>query len=602
MGEIVIKALVIAPYPGLVELINQLDKQLTDFEITVEQGDLTRSLELLDKYKDNNFDLIISRGGTANLIRKHTSIPVLNMKISGYDILRILTLLKGYQSTTIGMIGFKDIIKSFESVSNLIDIDINYIEIQHENQVVENLKQAKKQGIRVIVGDAITVRLANEIGLQGVLITSSKESVLKTFEEAKQLYETLYKSNMKNKIYEKLLEDLDEGIVILDELGRIKFANEMFFKKLNILPNQDTNYSLFDQLPFLQDILEFKISDPAIIYQLAINNFDEVYEIKPQKTILAYEEVLHCIHFKQSAFTNDAASLQLIFSYKAKDNTPQYITSGILFEESFKIARERLNNNLPVSIIGEEGTGKRILVQTLTNLNENTIEIRFNNTSTRLFNQLMILMEQIDPNIIIHIRDIENTTPAQQLRFIEQIKSSKNNLVFSFTGEKTKLINNEFKLNKELHTMLGKDLIFLPTLRDRKSDLEGLIQTFIVQFNEQFGKQVVGIKPDILQSFLSHHWYGNLIELRNVLKQIIQKSDHEYIEEDALSILKQQYLSSNSRDGAYININQTLEEIEKEIIQIVLEEENMNQSKVAKRLGINRSTLWRKIKLIESLD
>lgn len=597
-----IKVLVIAPYPGLVELISHLDKQLTDFDITVEQGDLTRSLELLDKYPDSNFDLIISRGGTANLIRKHTTIPVLNMQISGYDILRILTLLKGYQSTTIGLIGFKDVIKSFESVSNLMDIDINYIEVQHEDQVAKTLEQAKKQGIRVIVGDTITVRLANEIGLQGVLITSGKESVLKSFEDAKQLYEELYKLNTKKGIYEELLGDLDQGIVILDTSGKISFANQKFFKILSIAPKEDTNYSLFETLPFIQTILQFKQNDLSIMFQLAINNFDEIYEMEIKEIVGEHEEILYYIHFTRSTFTSVAAGIQLIFSYKTKGDSPQYITSGTFFEESIRNAQERLKHNLPVSIIGEEGTGKRILVQSLTDHNKNTIEIKINDISTRLFNQLMKLMDQIEPNIIIHIRNIEKTTPAQQLRIIEKIQSNSNKLVFSFTGEKASFSNNDFKLNKKLHRLLLEDFIFFPTLRERESDLKGFIQTFIVQFNEQYGKQVVGLKPNVLKAFLSHPWYGNLIELRDVLKQVIQNLDEEYINEDALPILKQHYLSINTQNRAYINLAQSLEDIEKDIIQIVLDEENMNQSKVAKRLGINRSTLWRKIKLMEKVE
>lgn len=593
-----IKVLVIAPYPGLVELISDLKGQLIDFDITTEQGDLTRSLELLDKYKDNNFDLIISRGGTADLIRKHTTIPVLNIQISGYDILRILTLLKGYQSTTIGLIGFKDVIKSFESVSNLMDINITYIEVQHEDQVEITLKKAKKQGIRVIVGDTITVRLANEIGLQGVLITSGKESLLKSFEDAKQLYEEIYKLNTKNNIYETLLRQLDEGIVILDKSGKIKFANEKLYKILNIPLNEYADYSLFEKLPFIQSVLQFKTEDLTIMFQLAINNFDEVYEIKHQEVIEGNGKVLHYVHFKHSTFTNDIAGLQLIFSYKTKSDSPQYITSGTLFEEAIKNAKSKLKNNQPVSVIGEEGTGKRILVQSLTDFNENTIEIKINDISTRLFNQLVKLIEQVDPNIIIHIRDISKMTSAQQLRFIEQIQSRRNKFIFSFTGEKEKLINNDFRLNRDLYKLLTEDFIFFPPLRERRSDLEGFIQTFIIQFNEQFGKQVVGLMPNVLQNFLSHPWYGNLIELRDVLKQVIRNSNGEYIKEDALPILKQHYLSINAQNMAYIDLAQTLEEIENDIIKIVLEEENMNQSKVAKRLGINRSTLWRKMKIM----
>lgn len=595
----VIKTLVIAPYPGLAALIKQLDEQLTEFDITVEQGDLTRSLELLEKYKHDNFDLIISRGGTANLIREHTTIPVLNMQISGYDILRILTLLKGYQSTTIGMIGFKDVIKSFESVSNLMDIDINYIEVQHENEVTKNLIQAKKHGIRVIVGDTITIRLANKIGLQGVLITSGKESVLKTFEDAKQLYNELSQSKSQRKTYETLFDNLDEGIIVIDKAGHIKFANQIFLEKLNIQSHTHDKQSIFRNLPFLKTIIHFKELNDTVVFQLSVNNFDEIYEIKHHRVMDPDGESLYAIRFTPSSFTKDTVSLQVIFSYKAKEDAPQFITSGTLFENSMALAKRRLSQQLPVSIIGEEGTGRRILTQTLTEHEANTIEIRTNNISTRLFNQLMTFLEQVDSKMIIHIRDVNKMTQAQQVRLLDKINTGKYQFVISFTGDECALKKNNLKLHKDLHLLLSEEYIFLPTLREIKSDLEGFIQTFIIQFNEQFGKQVVGLKSNVLQHFLSHPWYGNLIELREVLRQVVKQSSEEYINEDALPILKQYYLSKNTNHKALINLDQTLEEIEYNVIQLVLEEENMNQSKVAKRLGINRSTLWRKIKMME---
>lgn len=597
-----IKVLVIAPYPGLVELITHLDEQLTEFEITIEQGDLSLSLGLLDKYKNDHFDLIISRGGTANLIRKHTSTPVLNMQISGYDILRILTLLKGYQTTTIGMIGFKDVIKSFESVSNLMDIEISYIEVQHENQVAINLEQAKKKGIRVIVGDTITVRLANEIGLQGVLITSGRESVLKTFEDAKQLYLELHKTRTDIAIYETVINQLDEGVVILNSAGEIKFTNEMFRKIIGHSSAEDSSHSLFEELPFIKSMLQLNFNESAVIFQLAINNFDEIYEIKHQEVNGEYGEILHYIHFRQSTFTDDVAGIQLIFSYKTRADSPQYITSGTLFEESINKARDRLDNNLPVSIIGEEGTGKRIFVQALTEQNKNTIEIKINVISTRVFNQLMKLIEQIDPNTIMHIRDIEKASHSQQLRIMEELQQRSNKVVFSFISEEASFSRNDLKLSKALHNLLLDDFIFFPALRERESDLEGFIQTFIIQFNEQFGRQIVGIKPNVLQRFLSHPWFGNLIELRNVLKKVIQKADSEFIDEDALPLLRQHYTSNNIHNHAYINLEQSLDKIERDVIKIILEEEDMNQSKVAKRLGINRSTLWRRIKSMEDAE
>jgi len=127
-----INVLAIAPYPGLSKLITDESTFFPQLNITTLNADMEESLTLLRKYGKDDFDFIISRGGTAKLLEKHTDIPVIEIQVSGYDILRTLTLLKGYQSK-IQMIGFSNIINSFEAVSTIINMDIKYTVVSHEN-------------------------------------------------------------------------------------------------------------------------------------------------------------------------------------------------------------------------------------------------------------------------------------------------------------------------------------------------------------------------------------------------------------------------------------------------------------------------------------
>ncbi|MDF1511838.1 PrpR N-terminal domain-containing protein, partial [Robertmurraya sp. DFI.2.37] len=89
------------------ESIKAMEGDLASFEIIIHMADITESLLLLETYKDEEIDFIISRGGTADMLREHTSIPVIDIEVSGYVILRILTLLKGYQQP-MEMIAFKN--------------------------------------------------------------------------------------------------------------------------------------------------------------------------------------------------------------------------------------------------------------------------------------------------------------------------------------------------------------------------------------------------------------------------------------------------------------------------------------------------------------
>src|SRR5690349_1680076 len=90
-----IRTLVIAPFRGLMELTANLSPELSDFDITVIQADISEVMQMvptIKRYESEGYEMLISRGGTARFLRKHTTLPVMEIKITGYDIMRILTL------------------------------------------------------------------------------------------------------------------------------------------------------------------------------------------------------------------------------------------------------------------------------------------------------------------------------------------------------------------------------------------------------------------------------------------------------------------------------------------------------------------------------
>ncbi|WP_198430827.1 helix-turn-helix domain-containing protein, partial [Rhodococcus rhodochrous] len=94
-------------------------------------------------------------------------------------------------------------------------------------------------------------------------------------------------------------------------------------------------------------------------------------------------------------------------------------------------------------------------------------------------------------------------------------------------------------------------------------------------------------------------WYGNIQELKSAVEKMCHAATGPFIERmEAEHIVTELGKTADAQSlGSGIDISgKTLEEIEREVIWRVLQEEGQNQSEAAKRLGINRSTLWRKLK------
>ncbi len=188
-----------------------------------------------------------------------------------------------------------------------------------------------------------------------------------------------------------------------------------------------------------------------------------------------------------------------------------------------------------------------------------------------------------------------------QKELYHYLNTNKGNMPRWIVSSKDEIAINErdATIDHDLFTLLGRLIIYIPPLRERVQDIENLIPVFISEFHSKYGKQIVGVRQDAMQELIEYEWPRNVDQLKQVIEQLVLHSNSYYLEKEEVSsvitLLKQRKEAENVASNQ-IEINGTLKDIEKQVITKVLEEEEMNQSKAAKRLGINRSTLWRKLK------
>ncbi|QGH33502.1 AAA family ATPase [Gracilibacillus salitolerans] len=600
-----INVLVVAPYHGLVELLNTLKPQLKDISLTIEQGDLEESISFLQKSAQGMFDFIISRGGTANLIRRNTTIPVVDIHVSGYDVLRILTLLKGYQSS-IAMVGFPNVIQSFESVSSLIDIDISYHVIHKQNDVQRALEETKAKGVKVVVGDTITVRLANQLGLQGVLITSGKESVMEAFHSVRQMHQLTQQFKAKTNLYEQTLSVIKDGIAIVDEQGLIKYTNNTFRDIVGVGEDTLEDISLFHRFPYLQWVSG--LNGTEIKHQLEINR-QERYEVlclpiekqESQEDLFIFELIK-----EREVRAHRPNEVDIVYPQKTSDLLPQMVLSEKQITQAKEIALEQIKNKKPIVLVGEKGTGKSLFIELLANsvlgTKESIMHVEIKSVSQHTLEQLLtILKQKANANSVILLKGIENTTPTQQAKLYNNIEKINATFAFVLEAHPSYFLENSFKLENQTWKLMEINPIYFHPVRENLNEIDEYIHNLIINYNQKYGKQVVGLRIKALEKLRSHHWEGNFTEMASVIEKLIMHADGAYVDEDDLVLLElDKKLDSKGHidNDSYvsINIDQTLEEIESDVIHIVLERMQKNKSKTAEHLGMNRATLWRKLK------
>jgi two-component system response regulator HydG len=135
-------------------------------------------------------------------------------------------------------------------------------------------------------------------------------------------------------------------------------------------------------------------------------------------------------------------------------------------------------------------------------------------------------------------------------------------------------------------------------LRERKEDIPLLAQHFLTTFADKNQKQIKGLTPQAMDKLLKHNWPGNVRELMNAVERAVVLSRSNYLDDQDFPLVVRdegpvEQTRSPSQDDA---TDVTLDEVEKETILKTLESAGGNKSETARRLGITRKTLHKKLK------
>jgi len=178
------------------------------------------------------------------------------------------------------------------------------------------------------------------------------------------------------------------------------------------------------------------------------------------------------------------------------------------------------------------------------------------------------------------------------------------------------------RFREDLYYRLNVFPIEAPSLRDRREDIPALVEHFVRRFNIEEGKGVVAATGESLALLAAHEWPGNVRQLENAVYRAIVLADGPYLQPHdfpAISGLKPPMVEGGApaalptppTDPAFIadmpkealvrilderGHLRTLEEIEKDLIQLAIGIYSGHMSEVARRLGIGRSTLYRKVR------
>lgn len=589
-----IKILGIAPYEGMKSIMLQLAEERTDLELDVFVGDLENGVEIAQRNFHSNYDAIISRGGTAELIGRSTHIPVIEVSLSVYDILRAIKLAENY-ADRYAIVGFPGITGSAHLLCDLLQYKIDIFTIHDESEVHETLSSLKAKGYRMVLCDMIANTTARRLGLNALLITSGAEGISSAFDQAVKLSRSYIALKSENRFLKNIIQHESNHTVVLTDDGSICFSS---LDENEVSPILDI---LLKELPMVLSNENHKF----------FKNIDGTLYSFLCRKLRYHNKDCAVYYFSSSSIPLSSGKHGIQYCNQPQAEEPFFHNFYNLFgsaDHILKYVESIGKTTLPIMILGESGTGKELLAKKLHS------QSSFKNNPMIMVNCAMLTEKSWnfltnhlnspfnDSNNTIFIKDISLLSEQRRTQLLSIVADmnvhKRNYMIFSCISSAQNSIPPEALAFVNLLACLT---MHLPALRERAGDIPTLSSLYLNDLNVTMASQIIGFEPKAMELLQNYSWPYNYPQFQRILNELALITATPYIgREDVAAFLKkeQNHALTPRTDTANqaFDLNKPLNEINQDIILSVLKKCDGNQSAAAKQLGISRTTLWRYLK------
>ncbi|MDN5344358.1 MAG: hypothetical protein PWQ18_469 [Clostridia bacterium] len=618
----------VAPYPSLGELATAICQEF-NWPVEVVVGRAVRGLELAREAERRGTQVIVSRGITAERIRAALELPVVEIPVTGFDMLR--AYLEARQAgVPVGVADEKSIVAGFTTLGEMLGEKVLTFELQDERDLRRAVTYLKGAGARAIVGKATITRLVESHRLKGTLITSGREAVIQALEEAQRVLEVRRQEMAKLQEMKAILDFNSDAIVAVDAKGVIRAFNPAAERLLGWPRERVLGVPVAEVFPWpvLDRVWRTGRAEqgelvPAGTYQVVLNCIPILVDGQTRGLILTMQDVQQIQSLEHKIRRNLTNR-----GYVARYTFADIIGQGPAIREAVKQAERFSQVDSTVLICAETGCGKEMFAQAIHQASPrrggpfvavNCAALPENLLESELFGYVegaftgarkggkagLFELAHNGTLFLDEIGEMSEGLQARVLRVLEEGQVMRlggdrllpvNVRVIAATNRDLKQMVREKQFREDLYYRIHVLTLRVPPLRLRREDIPLLLQFFLREYCHKFKKDIKQTEAEAIALLQHYPWPGNVRELRNTVERLVLLADGPVVTSDLVRQLLAEDLAAADALTVGEGAGELLEKAEQEVINRVLQATGGNRTEAARRLGIGRTTLWRKLK------
>ncbi|MGR4048261.1 sigma 54-interacting transcriptional regulator [Kosakonia cowanii] len=623
----------ITPYPYLANVV--IAQCAGIFNCHVYHGSLEKAANIARTLDKEYYDVILSRGGTAEYISCATDIPVVAIQMSISDLLKAFIPIRDCQRP-IAFFNYQRYLPDVVLLASTLNIVIDEFVFVSQEDMTSQLEQCYARHYTIVAGGCPVTETAQHYQMQGVLIENGVESVNSALREALAIVETTKRKMLDMTRLEIILSSITEGIIVTNENNDIQIFNQAAEKIIGITAPQVLGKQIDDVIKNTR------------INQVLLSKSPEIRELQElENTSIITSRVpmfmgKACIGVVCS-FT-DTPQIQKVEriirgklqkkGFHARYTFDHILTTDSGMQAVKKLAQVYALTDSPVMIYGESGTGKELFAQSIHNHSHrkngpfvaiNCAAIPESLLESELFGyeggsftgakregkEGLIELAHQGTLFLDEIGELPLPIQSRLLRVLQEYEimhiGGKDIIpvdvrIIGATNRALSTMAEEGSFRRDLFYRLNVLPLTVPPLRDRVGDFRYLASKFLCDASSEH------LLGQFLDLFAAYAWPGNVREMRFIIERLalLAVGFPHYSLQEMLSLIGSacsatpapHHTTPLQVDLTKGSLKEITKDVERQVIRLYLDRYQQNQEQAAATLGISKMSLWRKLKTL----